>query len=240
MEYLAWVRAESARLGEVARMGLDAAVPSCPGWTVDSVVRHVAQVYEHKLEVLRVGGRPEDWPPDFSGREPLEWYDEARAAIVVALEKAGTELPTWTFNPRDATTAFWHRRMAHETVVHRIDVEQAHQVVTPIDPDLALDGIDEILYPTIGGPWWEEGDTEHPVDATLRLTAAGRSWTLRLDATTVDVQQDADGDAAAEVFGEPAAVYLWLWGRVGDTAVEFAGDEEVVRAFRGRVSEATQ
>jgi uncharacterized protein (TIGR03083 family) len=240
MEYLAWVRAESARLGEVARMGLDAAVPSCPGWTVDSVVRHLAEVYEHKLEVLRLGGRPEDWPPDFSGRESLEWSDEARAAIVVALEKAGTELPTWTFSPRDGTTAFWHRRMAHETVVHRIDVEQAHQVVTPIDPDLALDGIDEILYPTIGGPWWEEGDTEHPVDATLRLTAAGRSWTLRLDATTVDVQQAAAGDAAAEVFGEPAAVYLWLWGRVGDNAVEFAGDEEVVRAFRGRVSEATQ
>ena len=58
--YLAHVRAESARLGEVARMGLDAAVPSCPGWTVESVVRHVSQVYVHKVEVLRLGARPEE------------------------------------------------------------------------------------------------------------------------------------------------------------------------------------
>ncbi|MEU4195743.1 maleylpyruvate isomerase family mycothiol-dependent enzyme [Kribbella sp. NPDC026611] len=239
MDYLASVRSESGRLSEVARMGLDAAVPSCPGWTVDSVVQHVAQVYEHKIEVLRLGALPEEWPPDFSGRESLTWYDEARVAIVEALEKAGTGLETWTFSPRDSTSAFWYRRMAHETTVHRIDVEQAHDVVTPIDPELALDGIDEVLYPTIGGPWWEEGDTAYPVDATIRLTAAGRSWTVRADATSVDVQQGSAGDAAAEIFGEPAAVYLWLWGRVGDDAIETAGDAEVVRAFRGRVSECT-
>ena len=108
------------------------------------------------------GALPDPWPPDFAGRDALEWYDEARAAIVDALEAAGTGLETWTFNPDDKTSGFWYRRMALESVVHRIDVEQAHDVVTPIDPELALDGIDELLYPNLAGPWWEEGDTDAP------------------------------------------------------------------------------
>ena len=240
MDFLEHVRAESARLGEVARIGLAAAVPSCPGWTVDDVVRHVATVYVHKVEVLKLGALPAPWPPDFSGLTSLEWYDDARAAIVDALAAAGTGTPTWTFSPRDPTSAFWHRRMAHETVVHRIDVEQAHDAVSPIDPELALDGIDEILYPTLGGPWWEEGDTAYPIDATVRLTAAGRSWTVQADATSVDVRQGADADAAAEVTGDPAQVYLWLWGRAGEDTIEVVGDPNVVRAFRGRISEASQ
>ncbi|MGW6201461.1 maleylpyruvate isomerase family mycothiol-dependent enzyme [Kribbella sp. NPDC055110] len=240
MRFLEHVRADSARLGEVARTGLDAPVPSCPGWTVDDVVRHVAMVYVHKVEVLKLGARPKPWPPDFSGLTSLEWYDDARKAIVDALEAAGTETPTWTFNPRDSTSGFWYRRMAHETVIHRIDVEQAHDVVTPIDTELALDGIDEVLYPTLGGPWWEEGDTAYPIDATVRLTAAGRSWTVYADATSVDVRQGAEGDAAAEVSGDPAQVYLWLWGRAGEDAIEMVGDPNVVRAFRGRISEASQ
>ncbi|MEV5962032.1 maleylpyruvate isomerase family mycothiol-dependent enzyme [Kribbella sp. NPDC051952] len=237
--YLAHVQAEAARLGEVGRMGLEPAVPSCPGWTVDSVLRHVAQVYDHKIEVLRLGARPTDWPPDFSGRETLEWFDEARAAIVAALEKVGTAAETWTFSPRDSTSGFWYRRMAHESVIHRIDVEQAYDIVTPIEAELALDGIDELLYPTLGGPWWEEGDTEHPVDATVRITAAGRSWTIRLDGTSVEITQGAEGDAAAEIFGDPTPVFLWLWGRVADDAIQIAGDEDVVRAFRGRLAECT-
>ena len=237
--YLRHVQAESARLGEVARLGLDAEVPNCPGWTVDSVVRHVAMVYVHKVEVLRLGALPQPWPPDFSARETFEWYDEARAAIVQALEKVGTELETWTFNPRDSTSGFWYRRMALESVVHRIDVEQAHGVVTPIDTELALDGIDEVLYPSLGGPWWEEGDTEYPIDGAVRITAAGRSWTIHADSTTVDVRQGSEADAAAEIFGDPTAVYLWLWGRAADDAIQTAGDEDVVRAFRGRLAECT-
>jgi len=238
--YLDHLRADSSRLGEVGRMGLEAAVPSCPGWTVDSVLRHVATVYLHKVEVLRLGTLPKPWPPDLSGRDSLELYDEARSAIVPALEKAGTSLETWTFNPNDKTSGFWYRRMALESVVHRIDAEQAHQVVTPIDPELALDGIDELLFPNLGGPWWDEGDTAHPIDATVRITAKGRSWTIRADATSVEVRQGAEGDAAAEIFGDPTPVFLWLWGRVPDDAIETAGDESVVREFRARVVESTQ
>ena len=39
-DYLAWTRADGDRLAAVAELGLDAAVPSCPGWTVEDLVGH--------------------------------------------------------------------------------------------------------------------------------------------------------------------------------------------------------
>jgi uncharacterized protein (TIGR03083 family) len=238
--YLTCLQSDAARLAEVGRLGLSADVPSCPEWTVESVLRHVAQVYLHKVEILRLGARPDPWPPaELDERDALELYDEARAAVVVALTKAGTELPTWTFSPFDQTSAFWYRRMALETAVHRVDAELAHDVVTPVDQALALDGIDEILTLMLGGPWWEEGDTKHPVDATIRITSAGRSWTSRLDATSATVTPDAEGDVDAEVFGEPEDIFLWLWGRHDLSMEQSAGNDTAVQEFRARVAECS-
>ena len=49
------------------RGDLTAAVPSCPGWTVADLVRHVAEVYLHKvgmrLRLRPIPGRPPDWRP---------------------------------------------------------------------------------------------------------------------------------------------------------------------------------
>lgn len=236
--YLACLQADSARLAEVGRLGLSEPVPSCPGWTVDDVLRHTATVYLHKVEVLRTGTRPEPWPPNLDDRETLELYDETRAAIAAALAQTGTEKPTWTFSPAHQTSAFWFPRMALETVVHRVDAELAHNVVTPVDRELALDGIDEILTVMLGGPWWEEGDTKHPVDATIRITAEGRSWTVRLDATSATVTAGSDGEVDAEVFGDPDDLFLWLWGRHDLNMEQSAGDDHAVQEFRARLAEA--
>lgn len=239
--YLACLQADSARLAEVGRSGLSAEVPSCQGWTVETVLQHVATVYLHKIEAIRIGARPDPWPPaGLDDRDALELFDETRAAIVAALTEAGTEKPTWTFSPSDKTSGFWYRRMALETAVHRVDAELAHDVVTPVDRALALDGIDEILTLMLGGPWWEEGDTEHPVDATIRITSAGRSWTIRLDATSAVVTAGAEGDVDAEVFGEPDDIFLWLWGRHDLSMEQSAGDDAAVQEFRARVAESTQ
>jgi hypothetical protein len=91
----------------------------------------------------------------------------------------------------------------------------------------------------LGGPWWEEGDTAYPVDATVRVTAGGRSWSTRLDATTATVSDSAGGEVAAEIFGEPDTVLLWLWGRQATEAIQTAGDDAAVTAFRGRLAECT-
>ncbi|WP_112239624.1 maleylpyruvate isomerase family mycothiol-dependent enzyme [Kribbella monticola] len=235
--YLACLQSDSARFAEVARLGLPAKVPNCPDWTVEDVVLHLATVYLHKVEILRLNALPDPWPPEFGDRDALEVFDDAYAKLVPALEAAGTGQETWTFSPTDKTSAFWYRRMALETAVHRIDVEQAHDVVAPIDNELAVDGIDEVLTLMLGGPWWEEGDTKHPVDATIRITTEGRSWTIRLDATSAIVTQGAEGSVDAEVFGDANELYLWLWGRGELDLEQAAGDDAAVQEFRARLAE---
>lgn len=237
--YLACLQADSARLAEVGRLGLTADVPSCSGWTVDTVLRHTATVYLHKVEILRLGQLPSPWPPDLTDRDALDLYDEARAKVVAALEQAGPGISTWTFSPEDKSSGFWFRRMALETAVHRVDAELAHDVVTPIDRELALDGIDELLVLMLGGPWWEEGDTAYPVDARVRITSEGRSWTIHLDAKSATVTSGSEGEVDAEVFGDADTVLLWLWGRRDSGAIQTAGNSDVVHAFRNRVAECT-
>ncbi len=239
--YLGQIRADSARLAEVGRMGTAAAVPACPGWTVADLLEHVAAVYLHKVVAMRTNARPDPWPPDFSGRAPLKLFDEARTELLAELERRGPDEPAWTFWPEDQTAGFWFRRMAHESAVHRIDAEQAHDVVTPLDPALSLDGVDEVLKVMLGGPWWDDDDdTEEPVDATLRLTSGRRSWTARIERLSVTVTDgtDSSSDVAAEIFAEPEDLLLWLWGRRTDDVVEAVGDADVVHRFHNRLAEA--
>ncbi|HEY7400562.1 MAG TPA: maleylpyruvate isomerase N-terminal domain-containing protein, partial [Actinomycetota bacterium] len=72
------VRADGLRLSEAAgAAGMQAAVPSCPGWLVDDLVRHIAQVYEHKIACTALGKAPDPWPPDWpADRDPVEWFGD--------------------------------------------------------------------------------------------------------------------------------------------------------------------
>ena len=238
--FLECIRADSARLREVAGTDLSPQVPSCPDWTVGDLVEHVALVYLHKVQAMRTNARPDPWPPDVSGRDPLELYDENRALLLAELEDRSPFDPAWTFWPDDQTCGFWFRRMAHESAVHRIDAEQAHDVVTPLDPALSLDGVDEVLKVMLGGPWWDDDDTEEPVDATVRLASGGRSWTARIERLSVTVTDGTgdSGEVAAEIFAEPEDLLLWLWGRRTDDVVEAVGDPDVVHRFHNRLAEA--
>lgn len=46
--------------------------------------------------------------------------------------------------------AFWIRRMAHETAVHRVDAAQAVGERWRVDPELAADGVAEALELWLG------------------------------------------------------------------------------------------
>jgi uncharacterized protein (TIGR03083 family) len=237
VDFMDRISADSARLAEVAHGHPGARVPSCPDWTVADLLVHVSAVYLHKVEAIRRNAQPTPWPPDFSGRDPLELYDEARSALLAELGRRRPDEPAWTFWPDDQTCAFWFRRMAHETAVHRIDAEQAAGAVTPVDAELATDGVDEVLRVMLCGPWWGAGDTAEPVDAIVRLSTGDRSWTVTVDARNPTVAEGIDTDVAAEISGEPGDLFLWLWGRRAEDAVRFAGDPDVVRRFRRRLAE---
>lgn len=239
--YFELIDADTERLLEVARRGLDAEVPCCPGWTVGDVVTHLAEVYEHKVRVMADNAWPDPWPPgEPVDGSPVDRLADAKAHLFAEFAEHEISEATTTFSAEDRTISFWARRMALEVAIHRFDVELAHDVPTPTPADLALDGIDEALRIFLAGPWWETRvTTAHPVDAVVAVEASDRRWLCAADATSVIVTDDLVGAASATLSGDPTAVFRWLWGRAGDEAIDLAGSSTVVTEFRGRLVECT-
>ena len=69
------------------------------------------------------------------------------------------------------TAAFWFRRQAHETAVHRWDAQRAAtpSSVDPIDATLAADGVDEWLEVFVPRFLARTGVPDDLVGATLHL-----------------------------------------------------------------------
>lgn len=239
--YFESIDGDTERLLAVASRGLDAAVPCCPGWTVADVATHVAEVYEHKVRVMADNAWPDPWPPaGVEDQEPLDRLAEAKAELFAEFAEHQITDETTTFSAEDRTIGFWARRMALEVAVHRYDAELAHDDVTAVPDDLAIDGVDEVLRAMLGGPWWAQRvSTHHPIGAKIAVECGGERWLCDVEAKRVTVSDDATSSAAATVTGDPGDVFLWLWGRVGDDRVTFAGDEHVVAEFRARLVECT-
>jgi hypothetical protein len=138
------------------------------------LVRHVAEVYEHKIACTTLRHEPDPWPPVWLVRDPVDWLSEAHARLLAMFARSEPTTPSYTWWPRDQTVGFWARRMAHETAVHRFDAELADGTPTPIKADLAADGVDEILGVTLAGDWSDEPDGTATGARVAVSTAAGR------------------------------------------------------------------
>jgi uncharacterized protein (TIGR03083 family) len=239
--YLETLGADADRLATVAAGRLAASVPSCPGWSVHDVVEHVAFVYLHKIECMRRQARPEPWPPDLPERDPLELFGEAYSAMRAELVSRGPSAPAYTWHPPDQTVGFWYRRMAQETAIHRTDVELAAGEVTPVDPELAADGVDELLTLMLAGDWSDEPLADPLVGRVVSLETGERSWSVALAETSISVLPAGSTEAAsARVSGPPSDLLLWTWGRGPIDPLTVEGDENVVTAFRDQLRAATQ
>jgi uncharacterized protein (TIGR03083 family) len=206
---------------------------------VRDLVEHVAEVYEDKIVRIELGHAPDPWPPVWpADRDPIEWLGDAHERLVAMFDRSGTTTPSPTWWPPDQTVGFWARRMALETVVHRVDGEQARGEVMPVDAALATDGIDEILEIMLAGDWSEDADDA--LDGTsVGISAGSASWQVALERTTVEVGEPRSSPQAT-IDGAPADVFLWLWGRVPDDHVHRSGNDDVLRALRRRLRLATQ
>ena len=206
--YLDLLHEEGERLLLAAEGAMDLPVPACEGWRVRDVVDHVGMVYGHKIAALELGRRPEpgEWQGPEAGTDEIAWCHALLHRLAADLARVPADEPAWTWWEPDQTAGFWQRRMAQETAVHRADVESATGPITPIDADLAVDGIDELLrvmladvgVGEVAGPWVEADG--------VRVVIAG-----------------------TQVAGEPSDLLLWLWGRAPSAAVEVNGDEAALR-----------
>ncbi|MDX6371610.1 MAG: hypothetical protein QOD98_598 [Nocardioidaceae bacterium] len=211
------------------RAGLEAPVPTCPDWTVLDLVAHQGMVHRWAAALLR-GERPSDEEVaayETSGRDsehPLAWLAAGASALSEAVNGAPEDLEALVFlNDAPPAREFWARRQCHETTMHAVDALAASLGRPPrpdevwIDPELAGDGIDELLggfltrsrsrlrcdadamlvvCPEDLADWWEVSMGPRPA-VTSRHTAA------RLPSD----------DADWELTGTAVELYLRLWNR---------------------------
>ena len=229
-----------------------AAVPSCPDWTAADLSWHVTEVYLHKVACIQTLEFPQSWPPE-RGSVPLA---EAFAQLTGEFDTHQPTDPAKTFVDDDQTVGFWIRRMAQETVVHRIDAELTAGVpISPVRAELALDGIDELLQIFLAG-----ASVAWPQEFTGVLATADRRPVRLLAGTRDDGSAGDDGGAwdvvaaadrivvtpasdhvppGATVTGPPEAVLRWVWNR-GDDGVRVDGDAALIDQFKKLLVVATQ
>jgi len=231
--YLQCLAADYAELRDAAAaVELTVPVPTCPGWTMGDLVFHVAVVYLHKTILMRTGDTPAQWPPPGTEQEaklPLLGRTYGGLIAEFAARQPTDPAPTW-YDP-DQTVAFWIRRMAQETVVHRIDAELAAGLpVTQVPDDLAIDGVDEVLKRFLAYDAEALGEIEgghlagRDARDTITVLAGQTAWTVRPSPREVVVDDGAADHPRVVIRAAPDPMLRWLWGRAGDDAVTLTGD----------------
>lgn len=238
------------RLRAVVAADPSAAVPTCPGWTNADLARHVGQVYLHKTLGMRDGGEPDGWPPkSLADEEPLALLDRTYADLRAEFAARRPEEPTGTWYGPDQTVGFWIRRMAQETVIHRIDAELAAGLpVAPVPADLAVDGVDELLtvFVAYSVEWSDDftGVLAASPGWTYTVRTDGAAWRVRTGPELFTVE-DGSGEETGDVTiaGPPAALLRRLWNRESPgeaSGVTVEGPPEAVEELRRCIVTATQ
>ena len=235
LDLIATVPASSAALAASATAaGLDAAVPSCPGWTTETLVRHTGNVLRYVGKVVEAGGpiNAQALPKAPSGPLVVQWFEEMAAGTATALSARdpGDELWTWAGEP--PVVAFWQRRMAHEVAMHGADAALAAAEQPRIEAQLAADGIDELLRVLLPVKVAAGGvDLAGVGSMHVHGTDTEGEWLVRPSAGGVEVTREhAKGDAALR--GPAAEVLLRLCNR--GTGGEVVGEPSVVATLTER------
>ena len=236
--FLVALRRESDALSAAARGHLGAAIPAVEDWAVGEVVTHVGQGARWAVHLVRDGmdateallALPPDPDPDEIGEDGLlAWFDGCTDELCTALEAAGPDATCWTFTGAGAARNWWRRR-AQETAIHRWDVAGAAGAATPIERDLALDGIDEVFelfVPRLGDRLAGDGRTLHLHATDDGVPEGAGEWTIGFTPDgPICERGHAKGDAA--VRGSASDLLLLLWNRVPPSRLEVFGDAGVL------------
>ncbi len=217
-----------------AQVGWGAPVP-CVGWTAGELVRHTGAIHrwtkgviDSRATVLDTAGELTEAGPS-SDDELSEWFVDGLSTLVSTLRTAPSDIAVATLIRADDPVRFWARRQAHETAIHRADVQAAGGTRTVFTPDFAQDGIAELLTFARARPFAIAG----PGSVGLAATD-GPSWLLTFggERNAAEVVDDAS-TAAATVTGTSTQLYLWLWNRDGGAAT--SGDPMLIAAWANTV-----
>ena len=235
-------RGGAALRDAAAEAGLDATVPTCPAWDVAKLVAHQGMV--HRWAAANLRGET-DHDPSVSlaeaARVPdlLAWFSAGLDALIDTVLATPDDAKAAVFL-RDAPPPrrFWARRQSHETTIHSVDAIAAARARRPtasdvdIDPAFAADGIDELLTGFIPRGKGKLHSDE-PLDVLVKTTDTGDAWTLRIsDGPTVTTAGETQRPDVT-FSGTAVQLYLSLWNRSDDFAVE--GPSDIVNEWRSQV-----
>jgi uncharacterized protein (TIGR03083 family) len=234
-------RESTALLQAADESGLALPVPTCPGWTVRELIQHLggvhrwasAHVAEQRAEAMSkdeaavlMASHPDD-------QELLPWFAAGAEVLIRALTTSPAELRCWTFLPARSPLEFWARRQAHETEIHRADVDLARGgPEVDFDKALAADGIEELLF----GFAPRVRHLELPSEIRLGFSANDlpQSWGVRLAAAGVQAERGVDA-ADCWVRGSACDLYLLLWNRLPASAVRVSGARDALELWQRSV-----
>ena len=231
--YVSSIGSDSARVANLCRStAIDAPVPVCDGWDLGAAVRHLGWVQRWATECVRLGAMAErdsvSTPDGSIDAEGLaDWFAEGADALVDVLRSSDSGAPAFLPFRVPQTVASWQRRLAHETSVHRVDVESAVDQVAPIDAVLASDGVDEYLSAALVRILGSGRASVPTGSLHIHCTDVAGEWLVVPDGDGFALTREhAKGDAA--IRGAAADVLLALWGRRGVAAALGGADLDVV------------
>ncbi len=220
------------RLADAAeRSGWDAPVAACR-WDVRDLVTHVGGIHRWAAAIVATASRGSDDATSRAvGQGPgdearLDWFRAGHAALVSTLRAAPPDLDCFTFLPAPSPLAFWARRQAHETAIHRADAESASGEITPFDAAFAQDGIAEMLH---GFARRRSHAIATAATLALRPDDGANPWLVTFGGERIEAVE-SDGQAPAAVTGSSSDIYLWLWNRPSAAAV--SGDADIAKQWR--------
>jgi uncharacterized protein (TIGR03083 family) len=239
--------------GHLVGADLSAPVPSCPGWNLVQLLRHVGAGHRWAEKIVRT--RATEPPPDTELRRLnpdadvdvatlAAWLAQGAAALADALRAAGPETPVWApLAGVPGRVAFYARRFAHETLIHRADAALALGATFIVEPAVAVDAMDE---------WLDLGSLPemfefHPrlrellgAGRTIHLhatdTGFGAEWVVDLTGERI-VWRRAHEKCAVAVRGPLTELLLLIYRRrPPGPGVEMLGDLELLRFWLDRVA----
>jgi uncharacterized protein (TIGR03083 family) len=229
-------RSAAFRAAVAAAPGLDVPVPTCPGWTLADLVRHLGEGRRAWAATIAAGpdatakAAPSEAPAPPEEREALlAWSAESTRELLDALREAGPDRRCWAWwgkSQTPLTCGAVARRQLHEIAVHTYDAQVAAGAPQPVPAEVALDGVEEFLltFCTTTVAWPHE-----PAAADYHATE-GRSWRTWLSADgarAARLTASEEDAATASARGAAGELVLALYGRVPVDSLELDGDRRL-------------
>jgi uncharacterized protein (TIGR03083 family) len=232
--------AEIGRMAELCR-GADPAapVPSCPEWDLAKLLRHAgtiprwAATMTERRSTERLDRRELDLGLPDDPAELPGWLAGAAPIVEGAFRGADPSASMWAWGTPKAVR-FWPRRLIHELGVHRADAELALGRPPTYDPQLAADGIDELLDNLPHAAYFAPAVANLRGDGevlALVATDTGAAWRIQLDPDGFTWRRGDAGapeDAGATLALPAAELLLTIYRRLPLDEAAVTGDGAIV------------